>query len=61
MEANLDEANPEWIQARYDHLNLIEEKSLVAVHHGKPTSKTVNTRLRKESKAQEVPIGRNGN
>ena len=32
MEAELDEAK--WIQARYDQLILIEEKRLVAVHHG---------------------------
>ena len=32
MEADLDEA--EWVQSRYDQLNLIEEKRLTAVCHG---------------------------
>ena len=32
MEAKLEEA--EWVQARYDHLNLIEEKKLKALCHG---------------------------
>ena len=32
MEAKLEEA--EWVQARYDHLNLIEEKRLKALCHG---------------------------
>lgn len=32
MEADLDEA--EWVQSRYDQLNLIEEKCLTAVCHG---------------------------
>ena len=32
MEAKLEEA--EWVQARYEHLNLIEEKRLKALCHG---------------------------
>lgn len=32
MEADLDEA--EWVQSRYDQLNLIEEKRLMSVCHG---------------------------
>ena len=32
MEAKLEEAN--WVQARYEHLNLIEEKRLKALCHG---------------------------
>ena len=32
MEAKLEEA--EWVQARYDQLNLIEEKRLKALCHG---------------------------
>ena len=32
MEAKLEEA--EWVQARYDQLNLIEEKRLKALYHG---------------------------
>ena len=32
MEAKLEEA--EWIQARYDQLNLIDEKRLKALCHG---------------------------
>ena len=32
MEANLEEV--EWVQARYDQLNLIEEKRLKALCHG---------------------------
>ncbi|XP_040940645.1 uncharacterized protein [Gossypium hirsutum] len=34
-ELKLDEA--EWIQSRYDQLNLIEEKRLKAIHHGQMT------------------------
>ena len=32
MEAKLEEAK--WVQARYEHLNLIEEKRLKALCHG---------------------------
>ena len=32
MEVDLDEA--EWVQSRYDQLNLIEEKRLTTVCHG---------------------------
>ena len=32
MEAKLEEA--EWVQARYDQLNLIEKKRLKALYHG---------------------------
>jgi len=32
MEAQLEEA--EWVQARHDQLNLIDEKRLAAVSHG---------------------------
>lgn len=33
MEADIDEA--EWVQSRYDQLNLIEKKCLTVVCHGK--------------------------
>ena len=32
MEAKLEEV--EWVQARYDQLNVIEEKKLKALYHG---------------------------
>ncbi|XP_017632567.1 uncharacterized protein LOC108475076 [Gossypium arboreum] len=49
-ELKLDEA--EWIQSRYDQLNLIDEKRLKAIHHGQMYQKQMMWAYNK--KAQEI-------
>ena len=55
METKLEEA--EWVQARYDQLNLIDEKRLAAVCHGQLYQKRVKKSFDKKVRPREFHEG----
>ena len=55
MEAKLEEA--EWLQARYDQLNLIEEKRLTAMSHAQCYQKRIARAYNKKVKQRELKEG----
>ena len=55
METKLEEA--EWVKARYDQLNLIEEKRLTAVCHGQLHQKRMKKAFDKKVRPREFHEG----
>ena len=55
LELKLDEA--EWIQSRYDQLNLIEEKRLRAIRHGQMYQKRMMRAYDKKVRLREFHEG----
>ncbi|KAK5817556.1 hypothetical protein PVK06_022480 [Gossypium arboreum] len=55
LEVKLDET--EWIQSRYDQLNLIEEKRLRAIHHGQMYQKRIMRAYNKKVRLREFHEG----
>jgi len=55
METKLEEA--EWVKARYDQLNLIEEKRLVVVCHGQLYQKRMKKAFNKKVRPREFHEG----
>ncbi|KAK9017849.1 hypothetical protein V6N11_000850 [Hibiscus sabdariffa] len=58
LEVELDEA--EWVQARYDQLNLIEEKRLKAICHAQMYQKRMIRAHDKKVRPKRIPRGRSG-
>ena len=52
MEAKLTEA--EWVQNRFDQLNLIEEKRVTALCHGKLYQRRMKKAFDKKVKPREI-------
>jgi len=55
METKLEEA--EWVQARFDQLNLIDEKRLIALCHGQLYQSTLKTAFGKKVHPREFREG----
>jgi hypothetical protein len=55
METELEEA--EWVQNRYDQLNLIEEKRLTAICHGQLYQKRIKRAFDKKVRPREFKVG----